>query len=562
VHSPTDPIVPKRANIAANASFAVAILGSLLAGAGHITVPELIARMLVIQTVAIILGIIGIREAKATHIGRGTAIGSLVIAGLLVLMSLGSIPAWISFVNFERTNPKSAHGGAKMRELLLPDLKETVNDIRKIRFREKDQSLELEVKDGEWRVQERGDYPASYDKIHRVLMSLLDMKITGKQVAHKNSLSQLKLVAPADGTADQTGMEMDLINGSGGNVATLIIGGTLESSGGTNSGSFMGGPAEQRFIRLPKDDTKGKDEYTAWQVSDSLYDIQPDPKQAPKAEDWIDKSFIDVKKVHSVAITHPNAADSWTGARADENAEFKFEGAKPGEELDTAKANGLASVLSSAGFTDVVPKDKVTPDMFKGSSTAEIKTFEGFKYDVTFAPKAAKGATEPEAYYFKVKVSGDFAKERKADPKEKPEDKKKNDDKFAEEKTELDKKLTKEKAFEGWVYEVSSSTVTALVKKKSEVLREKAADKPAATPPGATPPPFGAIPCAASPVAPSSPPPAPPHTTTVTTPPVTVPAPPAEAKPAPAPKPEAPKPEAPKPADAKPAEAKPTDAKP
>ena len=342
------------------------------------------------------------------------------------------------------------------------------------------------------------------------------------------------------------------MNDKGAAVASLIAGSAVETTGGASSGNWMGGPGEQRFVRTPND----KD--TIWLIGDSFYELSGDPKE------WLDKAFLDVRQIKSAEVTMPNAADSWKAERKDENSEFKFVNAPAGDELDTAKASGLSSVLSSASFTDVLTKEKAKADFMKGAVKAKLVTFEGFTYDVEVLEKKEGGADAGAQTFMTVRVSADIAKERKAETNEKPEDKTKKDTEFAATKKSLEEKLAKEKLAEGWVYEVSNYSVNSLLKKRADILREKTPPAPAPAPPGAAPvpPALGAPAAPPQPVMPppSAPAPAP---VSVTTPPVSVDA----AKPSPAPpvKPEDPKP-ADKPAEPKPAdkaaEAKPADAKP
>ena len=109
----------------------------------------------------------------------------------------------------------------------------------------------------------------------------------------------------------------------------------------------------------------------------------------------------------------------------------------PGEELDTAKADGLNNVLSGAIFTDVLPKEQATPDFMKGAVNAKFVTFDGFIYDIAALAKKSDGKDATEKNYITVKVSGDFPKERKAPADEKPEDKKKADDDFADKEEDV-----------------------------------------------------------------------------------------------------------------------------
>ncbi len=347
----------------------------------------------------------------------------------------------------------TATASVKKRALLLPDL--AVNDIKKIRIREGDKQVNLGLADGKWSVAERNNYPASFDKIRRALTSLQDLKIAGGQPISKDSLASLKLLSLDDGSAENTGLQFDLMNEKGETLASFIVGKGIESSGGASADSFSG-PEEQRFIRVAKEDG------TAWLVSEGFSELKPNP------QDWIDKSFIDVRKLKSVQI-----ASFWGAERKDENSEFTLMEPKNSDELDTAKAGGLANLLSNPTFNDILPKDKGTPEFMKGAITAKLTTFEDFNYEVRLLDVKEPGKEGESKDFLTFSVSANIPSERTPEKDEKEEDKKKKDEAFTSRKKELEEKLAKEKSLEGWVFEVSNYTVNTLLKKRSEILRDK-----------------------------------------------------------------------------------------
>lgn len=407
--------------------------------------------------------------------------------------------------------------GAVERTLLLPGL--DVNNIKKIRIKDSSGEVNLNLAGDKWVVNERSGYPASFDKISRVIMELRDQKVSGGQQVGKSAWGEptIKLLPPGEGDVKGQGLLVDFQDAKGNAIKSLILGGTVESQGGRSSSLPFGGGPEARLVRIPEDAEKD----TIWVVGNTFYDLQPKPVE------WIDKAFIDVKKLKEVEITAPVAADSWKASRKDEQSAYTLADAKAGEELDDGKAS-LSGLLTSPTFNDVLTKDMATADFMKGAVKAKLTTLEGFTYNVQ-ALKKGNDASD-EKFYLTVSVAADIPKARPPVKDEKEEDKKKADEKFAADKKALEEKLAKEKAAEGWVFEVSSSTVSSLLKKRSEVLKEKAAPA-AATPPtpgGATPPASGAATTPHS----FAPPPSAPKTSatpaarqpiSVTTPPVSVP---------------------------------------
>lgn len=463
---------------------------------------------------------------------------------LLVLVALVGFAFFYKKATDERTSGYSL-SKADAREYLLPGVPS--DKIRKIVIQDPKGKVTLAVSGNQWVVEERGGHPAAFQKIEHAVQALEDVKIKDRKEVGKSSLAKLKVLSPTDPQAGEgAGLEVQLQDEKGAVLGSVVVGSSPKTSGGASSGNMFGGPTPQRFVRTPND----KD--TVWVVEDSFDEFQVD------AKGWIDTAWPIITGVKSIEVTFPNAADSWKAERKEKDAPFTFVNAPAGEELDTAKASGLDGRVLEGPPSDVLPKDKVTPDTMKGATKVKIVTFDGFTYDVELLEQK-KGSEEGSApgYLVTFKVSADIPKERKPGPDEKEEDKKRLDEEFKKQGEALAARLSAEQKQQGWVYEVSQYGVSALVKKRSELVRDKSAAPVGAAPGGEVP---GALPAPSAAPAPPKPP------KPLSIPPASIarplPAPaPAEA-PAPSPKAEKPVETKPAPSEAKPAESKPTEAKP
>jgi uncharacterized protein DUF4340 len=281
---------------------------------------------------------------------------------LLLLIILAVLVGGAFFVQKSKEGHLNTAGAnIQPRELLLPEL--PVKDIHKIHIRDGANQVNLVMVGGKWVVTERGNYPASAEKVGRTLLTLSEIKTVSGQIVKKDARGKRKLLTSDEGQPFESGLQVELLNEKGDVLSSMIAGSYMQSSGGANSASMNGAP-EQRFVRVPTDGE------TAWLINDIFYDIQATP------QDWLDKSFIDVRKLKDVSVTMPNATDSWAAQRKDENSEFTLADVKmPGDELDTAKASGLGTLFSQPTFSDVITKDKITPDLMKGAIIAKINTF-------------------------------------------------------------------------------------------------------------------------------------------------------------------------------------------
>ena len=228
-------------------------------------------------------------------------------------------------------------------------------------------------------------------------------------------------------------------------------------------------------------------------ISDALSNIEPRPDQ------WLNKDFIKVDKVRSIAVTFPAATNSWKLSRSTEAGEWKLADAKPGEQLDSAKTSSLATALNSPTFSDVDITSKPGQLGLDKPTVVKLDTFDNFTYTLKV------GAKTNDNYPVLVAVSAQLPKERIAGKNEKPEDKTRLDKEFKDNQKKLTDKLAQEQACEKWTYLVSSWTFDSLLKDRSQLLQEKKEEKkeeakPDEKPASATPAP--------SPVPPTVKPPA------------------------------------------------------
>jgi hypothetical protein len=139
---------------------------------------------------------------------------------------------------------------------------------------------------------------------------------------------------------------------------------------------------------------------------------------------------------------------------------------KPGEQLDSTKTSSLANPLGSPSFVDVLGTraGATAPDK---PTVATVETFDNFTYTLTLGQKTN------DNFPLMLVVVAQPVRERTPGKDEKPEDKDKLDKEFKEKLKKLDEKLIGEKAFEKWVYLVSSWTVDPLLKERHQLLAEK-----------------------------------------------------------------------------------------
>ena len=201
----------------------------------------------------------------------------------------------------------------------------------------------------------------------------------------------------------------------------------------------------------------------------------------PKPENWLEKDFLKVEHVKSIAVTYAtNAASGWTVTRETEGAEWKLAGLKPNEQADTNKLSALGSPLSSPSFSDEVANPQPDKLGLDKPATLVLETFDGFTYT------AKAGTASGDNYPFQISVAANFPKARTTAKDEKPEDKAKLDKEFADTQTKLADKLATDGKFSKWTYLVSKWTLDSVLKARADLLVVKPEEpKPAEPKPSA-----------------------------------------------------------------------------
>jgi hypothetical protein len=342
-----------------------------------------------------------------------------------------------------------------------------INDVAKIQIRSTASSVTLEKKGDEWRVAERDDYPADFEKIRDLIKSLWSLKAGQEMQVGPSQFGRLKVLAPGQG--NDAGIEIDLKGEKEANIASLIVGKSVDRSdnatGAAGSGRFIFNPAVKDRVYL---------------VSEAFNSIDP-----LSVGPWLDKTFIvpgDLKEIDQAAWSN-NAG--WKVIRDDPKADWRLENPQSGEALEKSFAQSLSNFAPS--FADVrpastSPNETGLNDPFR----IRITTFDGFTYDLLLGKQGPD-----KTRYLQLRVSADLPSVRTPDPKEGQEDKKKKDEEFDKKLADLKRRLEREKGFEKWVFLVPDWSLEQMLKRRNEIVSKAS---PSPIPAGATPSPISSTP--------------------------------------------------------------------
>ncbi len=341
----------------------------------------------------------------------------------------------------------SSGGGQKLAAAL------DVNAVATVAIKSSGGDLTLTKQGEAWVVKERGDYAANFSTIADLIRKFADVKVVQTEQIGASQYARLELQAPGDGEGKGTLVELKGKDGK--SLKSLVLGKKLlkKSEGGPfGGGEFPVG----RWVR----DTASKD--TVVLTSEQFGDAEPKP------ENWLDKEFLKVEHLKSVAVTYAtNAAAGWKVSRETEGGEWKLADVKPTEQVDTNKLSAIGSPLSSPSFADVVADPKPDKLGLDKPATLTLETFDGFTYT------AKAGTASGDNYPFTISVAATIPKARPAGKDEKPEDKEKLDKGFAEMVKKLEEKFASDQKFAKWTYLVSKWTLDSTLKTRADLLVEK-----------------------------------------------------------------------------------------
>ena len=274
-----------------------------------------------------------------------------------------------------------------------------------------------------------------------------------------SQLARLQLTEPAAGS--NNGTLLDLKGAGDKRLAALLLGKKNLRNSDQPAGEG-GGFAMGRYVMAQDGSNR------VFLVSDTFDEIQMKPEQ------WLSRDFIKIENPKSIAVTGTTPAMNWKLVRDAAASPWKLADAKPGEELDNAKASGVASIFTYGSFADVLAPDApVAETGLDKPSTIRIETFDNFSYELRV------GKLMGENYPVLVSVKGELPKERTPAADEKPEDKARLDQEFQTKQKQLTDKLAAEQKLPARPYLIAKSTIDQMLKDRASLMAEK---KPSPSP--------------------------------------------------------------------------------
>ena len=372
---------------------------------------------------------------------------------LAVLAILGSV-VWSLKTSDDSSWTQTAN---RVGQTLIPNF--PINDVADIHIDNGRTSVRLVKKDGQWRVKERGDYPANFALISDFLLKIRDQKIIQSDAITPDQRPDLYLIEPIKDKPSAIAVELK--DAKKKSIGRLLLGKRLMKKGPTGAEVPAG-----RYVMV------GADEKTAALVADTLLESEAKPEM------WTSKEFVRVEKVKSLTFKADDGATVWQMRREKDGGDWQLADVKPNEKFDATRGTSAVNAISMMNFVDVV-SSTASLDTGMGKARSMIaETFDGLTYTFRIG-----NTTADENQYISVSVSGDLAKERSAAPDEKPEDKTRLDKEFKEHLAKLESRVKFEKTFANWTYLTSKWRLEPLLKDRAGLMMDKQnAEAPTVTP--------------------------------------------------------------------------------
>ncbi len=327
--------------------------------------------------------------------------------------------------------------------------------------------LNLAKKDDVWTVKERADYPADFDKVSALLRKLWELKPVQDVKVGPSQLARLQLTEPAPGST--SGTLLDLKGAGDKRLAALLLGKKNLRNPDQPAGEG-GGFAVGRYVmgagrlkpRLPR-----------------FGYLRRDPNETGAMAE--PRFHQDRKRQSRSPSPETTPAMNWTIVRDAAASPWKLADAKPGEELDNAKASSVASHLCRREFRRRARSGRSS----RGDRTRQ--TFDRPNRNLRqlclrIADRKTDGR-ELSRPCFRQSRPAERANSR--GPTKNRKTKARLDQEFQTKQKQLTDKLATEQKLQARPYLIAKSTIDQMLKDRASLLAEK---KPLPSPtPGTSP---------------------------------------------------------------------------
>jgi hypothetical protein len=341
---------------------------------------------------------------------------------------------------------------AKMGDKALSNFR--FNDVAAIHIVGGGSELNVARKDGVWRVQERGNYPANYPQIKDLLMRIKDLKVLQSERIGPSQLGRVNLGEPEKGPGSGTLLEFK--DSRGAVLGSLLVGKRHVRPLTASDPLNLHGLFDGCYVLLPADPEN------VLLISDELASVVPEPGA------WLSKEFFKAQNIKSISLVSTDESKTWAIARETESSPWILADSKAGETLNTAMASDMAETIGFLSFVDVSGGAASRPNRdSEKPMQLQLATFDRFNYVLQISPKIEG------TYRVTGTVVANIPAQRMAESRETPEERKELNEEFQAKTKRLREKLAREQALASWEYVVEPQVLDQIMRTRAELLEKK-----------------------------------------------------------------------------------------
>ncbi|MDH3450878.1 MAG: DUF4340 domain-containing protein [Gammaproteobacteria bacterium] len=247
---------------------------------------------------------------------------------LIILAAIAAVVAAVAalLVVDQRAEPQLSGGR------MFPDLEPRLNDVTHFAVQlSKDQTLNLERRDGEWLVAEKANFPANLEQLRKVLVALARTEKIEQKTSNPEYYARLG-VQDMDNAGEQT--RLLRISADDTTLAEVIVG--------------KSGDGGKSYLRLAN-------QAVSWLGSEWI-DL---PK---RVNAWLDAQLlsIDAQRIESIEIVHPDGQQLRIEKRTEGLQLFSGDKQLPARTDELERVLGTLDGLSLEDIADEVESDDAT----------------------------------------------------------------------------------------------------------------------------------------------------------------------------------------------------------
>ncbi|MGH8582505.1 MAG: DUF4340 domain-containing protein [Gammaproteobacteria bacterium] len=376
--------------------------------------------------------------------------------GFPVLAVLTVLAVGAAFYSVQRRAPETELAQSR----LFPDLEPALNDVARIEVRDKDHASTLVKTGATWGLEDRGGYPASFEKVKALVLGLAGMEVLEPKTGKQENYAKLGVEGLEAGASASTLVTMSDAQGRA--LSALIIG---KQASGRAAGTYV----------------RKKDDERALLVSGSV-SAPADPSE------WLEKDLFNIRgeRIREILIEVPKEQPLRVYRAAPKDTDFALDPAPQGTRIKSQTiVNSLATALEDLRFDDVKPKAQWTPGE---PSVTTLRTFDGLVVKATLDKIEDKTYGQFELGYDAQSVEPEAKKEESGEhPEGKPIEPKDGTDKNTPPGVSPEAEAKQLNAqVSNWVYalptykaELLTKTLAALAAPPEEKKRSRWSPKPA-----------------------------------------------------------------------------------